>query len=590
MPSRVQYPEIAAAKGLPHTPPLGCPVPAHGHAVSVQLPRWKDMIGMVTKEPRVVGVQQIGYPRSFLNQHVVTANDACLKLFGREDEKCLIFPALNHALGCQTTIGDLAPDVASLVRIQAADFLLDESSVAEAIDKEATQNYLALTSRRRFYVVIYPAQVHDSAMIFWRLTGTGISSRLAESMNEHLNNITAVPENEPPQRDSSSGLARELIDAQSDETVRKRIVSLLQRAPIDEAHTAGFSSSDVSLYPTGMAAIYAANNLLQGWRPEQSVVFGFPYELTLKMQQKYGVDCKFYGFGTDAELDNFQDYLAEEWKQGRAVQSVWCECASNPLLRTVDLQRIRRLADEYGFVVVVDETIGSFANIDVAGIADIIVTSLTKSFSGKANVMAGSLVLNPSSPFYSELKRSMASTYVNELFAADSRALELNSRDFLAVASTMNRNAQHLVSVLSPYASSVSSTLTHVYYPSTCWSRENYEARMRTATPDFTPGYGGLFTLEFESIVAAATFFDAVNIHKGPSLGASVTLAQPYVQTVFTREKAWAASYGLRESIVRISVGIENDEALGREFLRALRLADRFKVGRELNGHLESFL
>lgn len=510
-----------------------------------------------------------------------------MKLFGREGENCLIFPALNHVLGCQTTIGDLAPDVASQVRIQAADFLLDESSVAEAISTEVTQYSLALTPRR-FYVIFYPAQVNDSAMIFWRLTGTGISSRLAESMREHLDSITAVPENEPLQRDS--GLARELADSQSDEMVRKRIVSLLQRAPIDEAHTANFASSDVFLYPTGMAAIYEANKLLQDWRPEQTVVFGFPYELTLKMLQKYGVDCKFYGFGTDAELDSFQDYLAEEWKQGRAVQSVWCECASNPLLRTVDLQRIRRLADEYGFVVVIDETIGSFANIDVAGIANIIITSLTKSFSGRANVMAGSIVLNPSLPFYSELKESMASTYVNEFFAADSRALELNSRDFLTVASTMNRNAQHLVSILSPYAASASSTLTHVYYPSTCWSRENYEARMRTATPEFTPGYGGLFTLEFESVIAAATFFDAVNIHKGPSLGASVTLAQPYVQTVFTREKAWAASYGLRESIVRISVGMENDEALGREFLRALRLADRFKVGRELNGHLESFL
>lgn len=71
MPSRVQFPDITAAKGLPHPPPLGCPVPAHRHAVSVQLPKWQDMIGMVTKEPRVVSVQQIGYPRSFLNQHVV---------------------------------------------------------------------------------------------------------------------------------------------------------------------------------------------------------------------------------------------------------------------------------------------------------------------------------------------------------------------------------------------------------------------------------------------------------------------------------------------------------------------------------------
>jgi len=74
------------------------------------------------------------------------------------------------------------------------------------------------------------------------------------------------------------------------------------------------------------------------------------------------------------------------------VQAVWVECASNPLLKTVDLGKLRQLADQYGFFIVVDDTIGSVANIDVLDVADIIVTSLTKSFSGYANVMAGRYV------------------------------------------------------------------------------------------------------------------------------------------------------------------------------------------------------
>lgn len=59
------------ATSLPHTPSLGFPVPSHRHAVSVQLPTWKDMRGMVAEEPRVIGVQQIGYPRSFLHKDIV---------------------------------------------------------------------------------------------------------------------------------------------------------------------------------------------------------------------------------------------------------------------------------------------------------------------------------------------------------------------------------------------------------------------------------------------------------------------------------------------------------------------------------------
>ncbi|KAF2184926.1 cystathionine gamma-synthase [Zopfia rhizophila CBS 207.26] len=589
MPSLLQFPHNATTKSLPHPPPLGSPVRAHRHAVSVQLPTWQDMRGMVAQEPRVSLVQQISYPRSFLNQDVVKVNNACLALLRHADEKCLIFPVLDHALACQATIVDLAPEAAGHVRIRAADFLLDESSVTVARgDVPGTSQNTHDTAPRRFFLVFFHAQVNASAMVFWRITGTGISSRLAQSLHEHLDSISPAPADEL--FGSNPDLFRELADTQADDMVRTRIVKLLHRASINAAQSARFAPSDVFLYPTGMAAIYEANKLLQSWRSRQTVVFGFPYELTLKMMQKYGLACKFYGFGTPAELDEFEDYLADEWQQRRTVQSVWCECASNPLLRTVDLQRIRRLADTYGFVVVVDETIGSFANVDVAGIADVIITSLTKSFSGKANVMAGSIILNPSSPFYTPLKGSLDSTYVNELFGADSRVLEHNSRKFLARAAIMNRNAQHLVSVLNPFAGAPSSTLTHIYYPSTCWSRANYESRMRTGTAEFTPGYGGLFTLEFESVVAAATFFDALNVHKGPSLGAPVTLAQPYVQTVFMREKEWAASYGLSESIVRISVGLEDEQALGYEFTRALRLADRFKAGRELNGHLESFL
>ncbi|KAF4629859.1 hypothetical protein G7Y89_g8291 [Cudoniella acicularis] len=470
----------------------------------------------------------------------------------------------------------LVPESKGHVQLMPADFLLDESSVT-----------VVRGNVRRFYLVFFPAQFHSSAMIYWRMTGTGISSRLAESMHQRLDSIS--PASVSDQLEDPE-LFRGLGNAEANKLVCTRISNLLKRGSICPGQSSLFSPSDVFLYPTGMAAIYELNKLLQTWRSEQSIVFGFPYELTLKLLEEYGKTVKFYGFGTPAELDELEAYLVSERGQGRTVQSVWCECASNPLLRTVDLGRIRRLADEYGFVVVIDETIGSFANIDVSGVADIIVTSLTKSFSGNANVMAGSIVLNPSSAFYPQLKQPLESSYANELFGADALVLEYNSRKFLPRAAIMNRNANILVSSLLSYTSASSSTLTHVYYPSTCWSRSNYEARMRHATPDFASGYGGLFTLEFESVAAASTFFNALNVHKGPSLGAAVTLAQPYVQTVFSREKDWAASYGLSETIVRISVGLEDEYALAHEFKRALRLADRFKSGRESFGYLESIL
>lgn len=69
--------------------------------------------------------------------------------------------------------------------------------------------------------------------------------------------------------------------------------------------------------------------------------------------------------------------------------ALFAEFPGNPLLRSPDLTRIRSLADKYNFFVVVDETIGNFLNVNVLPMADIVVSSLTKVFSGDSNVMAG---------------------------------------------------------------------------------------------------------------------------------------------------------------------------------------------------------
>lgn len=184
-----------------------------------------------------------------------------------------------------------------------------------------------------------------------------------------------------------------------------------------------------------------------------------------------------------------------------------------------------------------------------------------------------SIAINPSSMHYTRVKELISSTYTNFFFREDALQLELNSRNFLERAAIMNRNASHLVSTLSPLVSP-KSPLRHVYHPSTCWSAANYTSRLRKTTEEFTPGHGFLFTLEFSSLKVATAFYDAIQVCKGPSIGAPITLALPYVQVVFQKEKEWAASYGLNEAIVRISVGLEDQKALAIAVLDAMRAAD----------------
>ena len=61
------------------------------------------------------------------------------------------------------------------------------------------------------------------------------------------------------------------------------------------------------------------------------------------------------------------------------------EIPSNPLLRRADLRRLRKLVEQYVFLLMFDETIGNLAQFEVPPYAD--VNSLSKIFSGDASVM-----------------------------------------------------------------------------------------------------------------------------------------------------------------------------------------------------------
>ncbi len=115
----------------------------------------------------------------------------------------------------------------------------------------------------------------------------------------------------------------------------------------------------------------------------------FPYTDTIKILSKWGPGCHFFGSGGTDDISALESLLASRPSSAPPILALFCEFPSNPLLRSPDLVRIRQLADEYGFVMVVDETIGNFINVEVVALADIVVSSLTKIFSGDANVMGG---------------------------------------------------------------------------------------------------------------------------------------------------------------------------------------------------------
>ncbi|KAK4499632.1 hypothetical protein PRZ48_010150 [Zasmidium cellare] len=315
-----------------------------------------------------------------------------------------------------------------------------------------------------------------------------------------------------------------------------------------------------------MAALWAAHRCTSQVRSGIDAIVGFPFKSTHHLLQNLGDGVRL--FDSAASLES------AIWNAEDNFRVIWTEVPSNPLLTTADLIKLRTIADKHKITLIIDDTIGSFCNIDILGVADILITSLTKSFSGYADVMGGSLVLNPASPRYQELKSTINDIHANDYWSGDAEMLEKNSRDYLSRSSILNTNAERLVSYLKRYAEDERSTVAKLYYPTINADRKQYDRVLRPRSEGFTPGYGCLFTIEFESLAATRAFYDNLSVYNGPHLGAHLTLAMAYVKGLYSQQLDWVAQYGLKETHIRISVGLEDFETLRDRFDVAVAAAD----------------
>ncbi|KAI0266127.1 PLP-dependent transferase [Gloeopeniophorella convolvens] len=562
-----------------HAPqdPLGDPIPAFTeHAISVSLPTWQDNVGYEEGEARVAAAMQTGYPRFFIHQSIKKLSSALEQQFGSPSERSLLFPSRKSAEGCRAFLA------------------------ARDVPARVVQH--CLPDGLCVFFVLFPGSTFSTAKQFWQHTGLGISSRLAArclaaspvslkpAAHRHYAAKPAPPHKVDALEDDQTRYLEERYGRNLDVAaatsakgaLRRRIAGVLVR---DESGAEGgevevaqsvrgvaVTENDVFLFPTGMTAIWSAHQLaLDVLGAKKSVCFGFPYTDTVKVLEKWGPGCHFLGHGLDSSLDELEEILAAEQAQNPhepPILSLFTEFPSNPLLRSADLPRLRALADKYNFLIVIDDTIGNFINVETLPFADIVVTSLTKVFSGDSNVMGGSLVLNPAHKHYAALRERMLTRYEDVYYDEDAIFMERNSRNFAQRAAQIDANTERVCELLHAAAQDASSPITEVFYPK--WqTAAHYAARRRPRG-----GFGGLFSLAFASMPAARAFFDALACRKGPSLGTNFTLACPYTILAHYTELDWAARFGVPESLVRVSVGLENASWLQTVFADALRAAE----------------
>ncbi|KAL8817363.1 MAG: hypothetical protein Q9223_003783 [Gallowayella weberi] len=507
-------------------------------AVSVSLPTWKSCVAYEEGEEWVLKKMNNGYPRFFIDKTITALAGALIQHYGTPDEWAILLPSHKIAMRCLAFFQNHLAALGSGETTRIIDLL-------PRADPQIGNDRSHIRLAPMLSAVIYPKRHSAVAKSFWQHTGEGISSRRAELCHRAFNDGFLAPMASNEQTDnrrthlaghkSIKGPLRyqkaRLQDGAEEEekvqpishpeekrhvtddsilfveerygrnldlslareakiAIRRRIAgALLADNNLDPTadgvysgtgvrQVAGFSEDDVYLYPSGMSSIFNAHRVMLASRAE--------------------------------DLDD----LEHRCKQGEKYLALFCEFPGNPLLQCPDLGRIRTLADQFDFAVVVDETIGNFLNIHVMPHADVIVSSLTKVFSGDSNVMGGSLILNPQSRYYHKLKKTIEVEYEDNYWAEDALFMERNSRDFVSRIARINQNAEAISSTLKN-----SSLVKDVYYPKYTSTRCFYDQYRNPAG-----GYGGLLSVTFHTRPEAIAFYDALETAKGPSLGTNFTL------------------------------------------------------------------
>lgn len=327
-------------------------------------------------------------------------------------------------------------------------------------------------------------------------------------------------------------------------------------------------------FATGMAAIGA---LFQGLlrQGDHVVSSAFLFGNTNSLWQTVN------GQGVDVSFADATDVKQIEAALTPATRIVFVETIANPRTQIADLKRIGRLCHDRGILYVVDNTMTTPYLFQAKSVgAGLVINSLTKSIAGHGNALGGSLT--DTGLFDWATFPNIAAGYKRfiptQWGMAQVRAKAL--RDFGA---SLGPEAAHHIALGSETlalrlerscasALAIASMLeadprvAAVHYPGLASHPQH-----AIATELFRH-YGSLFSFELAEGVDCFDYLNRLNLGiPASNLGDTRTLVIPVAHTIFFEMGAERrASMGIADSLIRVSVGIEDTADLVEDFRQAL--------------------
>ena len=264
-----------------------------------------------------------------------------------------------------------------------------------------------------------------------------------------------------------------------------------------------------------------------------------------------------------------------------ATRMVFVETIANPRTQIADLEKIGALCHERGILYVVDNTITSpylFSPKKVG--ASIVINALTKSIGGHGNALGGSLTdtglfdwtaypniadsykrFAPAQWGLAQLRAKALRDFGGALGPEAAHHLAVGAETMALRIERESASAMALATMLSE-----DERVAAVYYPGL-----SSHPQHAIATSLFR-AYGGLLSFELKEGIDCFDYLNRLRLAiPASNLGDTRTLVIPVAHTIYHEMgPARRAKMGISESLIRVSVGIEDTDDLLEDFRQAL--------------------
>jgi methionine-gamma-lyase len=265
-------------------------------------------------------------------------------------------------------------------------------------------------------------------------------------------------------------------------------------------------------------------------------------------------------FGVRTTLIDTEDLEAMKRQIRPNTKLVYVETPTNPTLKLVDLRGAAKISRSVGALLVVDNTFSSpLGQLPLKLGADMVVHGATKYLNGHSDVMAGAVAGKKEAVrSIKTMRRVLGGTL-------DPHAAYLVLRGIKTLAIRIekhNESAAALTAFLESHKK-----VRRVNYPGLASHPQHELAKKQMS------GFGGMFSFELKGTIKdAMRFTESLKVATlGASLGAVETLVvQPATMTHTQLTPEDRRKTGISDTLIRVSVGIEDAEDLIEDFSQAL--------------------